>query len=76
MKRPRPWSNICLGKNLILLACGPYGNVIRFLMPLVITDEQLEKGLAIIEEGLVSTRQVADATRFYWYIMHCQESVE
>ncbi len=44
----------CLGKNLILLACGPYGNVIRFLMPLVITDEQLEKGLAIIEEGLAA----------------------
>ena len=44
----------CQGKNLILLACGPYGNVIRFLMPLVITDEQLEKGLAIIEEGLAT----------------------
>ena len=46
----------CLGRNLILLACGPYGNVIRFLMPLVITDEQLEKGLAIVEDGLATLR--------------------
>jgi 4-aminobutyrate aminotransferase/(S)-3-amino-2-methylpropionate transaminase len=28
------------------------GNIIRTLMPLVITDEQLDKGLSIIEEGL------------------------
>ncbi len=44
----------CFGKGLILLACGIHGNVIRVLMPLVITDEQLEKGLAIIEEGLAA----------------------
>jgi 4-aminobutyrate aminotransferase/(S)-3-amino-2-methylpropionate transaminase len=34
------------------LSCGKYGNVIRTLMPLVITDEQLEKGMQILEEGL------------------------
>jgi len=44
----------CLGQNLILLACGTYGNVIRFLMPLVITDEQLEQGMQIIEHGLTA----------------------
>jgi 4-aminobutyrate aminotransferase/(S)-3-amino-2-methylpropionate transaminase len=37
---------------LLLLSCGSYGNVIRVLMPLVITDEQLERGLAILEEAL------------------------
>ncbi|MBL7213911.1 MAG: 4-aminobutyrate--2-oxoglutarate transaminase [Desulfobacteraceae bacterium] len=42
----------CLEKGLIILACGNYGNVIRTLMPLVITDEQLERGLAIMENGL------------------------
>ena len=42
----------CFEKGLVLLACGTYGNVIRTLMPLVITDPQLEKGLAIMEEGL------------------------
>ena len=42
----------CYGKGLIILACGNFGNVIRVLMPLVITDEQLDSGLAILEEGL------------------------
>ena len=42
----------CVDKGLLLLACGAHGNVIRTLMPLVITDEQLERGLAILEEGL------------------------
>jgi 4-aminobutyrate aminotransferase / (S)-3-amino-2-methylpropionate transaminase / 5-aminovalerate transaminase len=42
----------CLEKGLIVLACGNYGNVIRTLMPLVITEEQLEKGCSILKEGL------------------------
>jgi 5-aminovalerate/4-aminobutyrate aminotransferase len=37
-------------KGLILLSCGPYGNVLRVLVPLTSPDEQLDKGLAIIEE--------------------------
>ncbi len=41
-------------KGLILLSCGPYGNCIRCLMPLVITDEQLDRGLAIIDEAFAS----------------------
>jgi 4-aminobutyrate aminotransferase / (S)-3-amino-2-methylpropionate transaminase / 5-aminovalerate transaminase len=44
----------CLEKGLILLSCGNYGNVIRTLMPLVITEEQLEKALSIMEEGFVA----------------------
>jgi 4-aminobutyrate aminotransferase/(S)-3-amino-2-methylpropionate transaminase len=46
----------CLEKNLIILACGTYGNVIRFLMPLVITDEQLEQGMHILDNGLTAIR--------------------
>ena len=42
--------NRCLKNGLITLACGNYGNVIRTLMPLVITDEQLEQGLAVMED--------------------------
>ena len=42
----------CLGKGLLILVCGSYGNVIRVLAPFVINDEQLEKGLSIMEEGL------------------------
>ncbi|WP_273851542.1 4-aminobutyrate--2-oxoglutarate transaminase [Guptibacillus spartinae] len=39
-------------KGLLLLGAGVYGNVIRFLMPLVITDDELEEGLFIIEEAM------------------------
>jgi 4-aminobutyrate aminotransferase / (S)-3-amino-2-methylpropionate transaminase / 5-aminovalerate transaminase len=40
-------------RGLILLSCGIYGNVIRILVPLVISDEDLEGGLEILEEALV-----------------------
>jgi 4-aminobutyrate aminotransferase-like enzyme len=29
-------------------------NIARFLMPLVITDEQLEEGMAVVAEGLAA----------------------
>jgi len=42
----------CLERGLIILICGSYGNVVRVLVPFVITDEQLERGLRILESGL------------------------
>jgi 4-aminobutyrate aminotransferase/(S)-3-amino-2-methylpropionate transaminase len=42
----------CLEKGLLILVCGSYGNVVRILAPFVITDEQLEKGLSIMEDAL------------------------
>ncbi len=39
-------------KGLILLSCGLYGNVIRLLPPLTATDEELERGLGLLEEAL------------------------
>lgn len=39
-------------RGLLLLSAGAFGNVLRILMPLVITDEQLEEGLTIIEESM------------------------
>ncbi|GAB6191225.1 4-aminobutyrate--2-oxoglutarate transaminase [Desulfocastanea catecholica] len=44
----------CLDRNLIILACGTYGNVIRLLMPLVTTEEQLTTGMEIIDNGLTA----------------------
>ena len=38
--------------GLMIENAGEKGNVIRFLAPLVITDEQLEAGLAIFEEAI------------------------
>jgi 4-aminobutyrate aminotransferase / (S)-3-amino-2-methylpropionate transaminase / 5-aminovalerate transaminase len=40
-------------RGLLLLSCGLYGNVIRILVPLVIGDEDLERGLELLEESLV-----------------------
>jgi 4-aminobutyrate aminotransferase len=44
-------------RGLILLSCGLYGNVIRILVPLVISDEDLDRGLEILEEALVDAAQ-------------------
>ncbi len=48
-------------RGLILIKAGLYDNVIRLLMPLVTTDEELAEGLDIIEESLaVVSAQPAD----------------
>lgn len=39
-------------RGLMIENAGTYKNVLRFLAPLVITDEQLEIGLAIFEEAI------------------------
>jgi len=39
-------------QGLLLLSCGIYGNVIRILVPFTIGEEELDKGLDILE-GLV-----------------------
>ena len=39
-------------KGLLLLACGLDGNVIRLLPPLTAKDEELERGLTLLEESL------------------------
>ncbi|MDQ0277739.1 4-aminobutyrate aminotransferase/(S)-3-amino-2-methylpropionate transaminase [Arthrobacter silviterrae] len=38
----------CLQSGVIILTCGTYGNVIRLLPPLVITDELLNDGLDVL----------------------------
>ena len=39
-------------QGLLLLSCGLYGNVIRLLPPLTASDEELERGLDILERSL------------------------
>jgi len=39
-------------RGLVLLSCGLYGNVIRILVPLSISDEELDRGLDLLEESL------------------------
>ncbi|MEU4242785.1 4-aminobutyrate--2-oxoglutarate transaminase [Actinoplanes sp. NPDC026619] len=37
--------------GLLLLTCGTYGNVIRLLPPLVIDDDELDRGLTLLEQA-------------------------
>jgi len=45
----------CHKAGLLTLTCGTFGNVIRFLPPLVISDELLDEGLTIFESVLADT---------------------
>jgi len=42
----------CYEHGLITITAGSYGNVIRVLVPLVISDEQFDEGLDVLEAGL------------------------
>jgi 4-aminobutyrate aminotransferase/(S)-3-amino-2-methylpropionate transaminase len=44
----------CHAAGLVVLTCGTFGNVLRFLPPLVIGEDLLEEGLAILEEAFAS----------------------
>jgi 4-aminobutyrate aminotransferase/(S)-3-amino-2-methylpropionate transaminase len=39
---------LCYEKGLVLISAGTFGNVIRTLMPLVITEEQFDRGFDIL----------------------------
>ncbi len=41
----------CHAAGLIVLTCGTYGNVVRFLPPLVISPDLLNEGLDVLEEA-------------------------
>jgi 4-aminobutyrate aminotransferase/(S)-3-amino-2-methylpropionate transaminase len=47
----------CVARGLLILGAGIYGNVIRFLAPLVITDEQLDQGLDILTDEIVKAME-------------------
>jgi 4-aminobutyrate aminotransferase/(S)-3-amino-2-methylpropionate transaminase len=43
----------CVKNGLIIESAGTYDNVVRFLCPLVVTDEQLEAGFTILENAII-----------------------
>ena len=43
-------------RGLLLLTCGLHGNVLRLLPPLNVTDEELDRGLHLLEESLADAR--------------------
>jgi 4-aminobutyrate aminotransferase/(S)-3-amino-2-methylpropionate transaminase len=46
----------CQQQGVVALACGTYGNVIRLLPPLIISDEQLEDGLSVLGAAVRSVQ--------------------
>ena len=50
----------CYEQGLIVLSAGTYGNVVRVLVPLVVTDEQFDEGLECA--GRARLRAVAESS--------------
>jgi 4-aminobutyrate aminotransferase len=48
-----------LERGLILLTCGIYGNVVRFLSPITIQDGVFAEALDIVEESMHLARKKA-----------------
>lgn len=44
-------------RGLVILACGMYGNVIRFLAPLTISDALVKEGMNLFEQALADAVQ-------------------
>ena len=44
----------CQSKGVLILTAGTYSNVVRFLPPIVITDELLKEALSVLDEALAS----------------------
>jgi 4-aminobutyrate aminotransferase/(S)-3-amino-2-methylpropionate transaminase len=45
------------GRGVVSVSCGIYKNVLRHLMPLVITDEQLAEGLDVMVDTAMAARK-------------------
>jgi len=45
----------CLDNKLILLNCGTYGNVVRWIPPLIVTQDQIETGLEVFAGALAAS---------------------
>ncbi|MEB3767384.1 4-aminobutyrate--2-oxoglutarate transaminase [Acinetobacter sp. MD2] len=48
--------NFAMDNGLLILTCGKYGNVIRFLYPLTIPSEQFRQGLEILQQGFATLK--------------------
>lgn len=49
-----PVQNACLEEKLLLLTCGPDGNVIRWIPPLVVNEEQIDSALEIFGRAVAA----------------------
>lgn len=46
---------LCLADGLILISCGQFDQVIRFIPPLIVTEEEINKALEIFGQALART---------------------
>ena len=42
----------CLDENLLLMTCGAYGNTIRWIPPLIVSEAQIDHALTVFERAL------------------------
>ncbi|MDY7086831.1 MAG: 4-aminobutyrate--2-oxoglutarate transaminase [Actinomycetota bacterium] len=49
--------------GLLLLTCGTYGNVIRLLPPLIVSDSELDRGLTLLEQAFSLVLEPSGAPR-------------
>lgn len=47
----------CLTQGVIVLTCGTYGNIVRLLPPLVMSEELLRDGLTVLTQAVRSAAQ-------------------
>ena len=50
-------ARFCYEHGLITISAGTFNNVLRILVPLVVTDEQLDEGLGVIEAALAAVAE-------------------
>jgi 4-aminobutyrate aminotransferase/(S)-3-amino-2-methylpropionate transaminase len=54
----------CYENGLITITAGTYGNVMRILVPLVVSDAQFDEGLDVLEAGLAHVGSAAPQRQF------------
>ena len=52
-------ANYCLQHGVIILTAGTNSNVVRLLMPLVISDSEFEEAMQVLEDGLATLDALA-----------------
>ncbi len=50
-------AHYCYEHGLITITAGTYNNIMRILVPLVVTDEQLDEGFGVLEAGIAAVAE-------------------
>jgi 4-aminobutyrate aminotransferase len=61
--RAKAVQRACLDERLLLLTCGTFENVVRWIPPLVVSDDQIDGALATFERALAATADAAPGGR-------------